>query len=474
MIEEININGFLCKVSKPEQFPKDEILNDKERLARAWMSVEVKDTQGETVPIDQLKKVMGIWFKRGAPMMDQHSNRHIGKGLKWEIKEHKETKTPGIMLDYMVFDDYTIDNQVWKEIKSGDRSGLSIGGRSLGTPKYKIDDYSGEATKYLDGSLELYEVSPVDKPACPFGKNVAVNYLAKSGDETEEDFAKNLRDDLQKGYNVKSNEQHFGGFKDFEEAVQAQKERGHTDSSAKRVATWLMHTTNDDFMRTPEKDKKPEGQKKKCRDRKKFNDYKKEKNMAEPKPDGTGPHGRGKGPGQGKGDGTGLKKIIQPLLEDAANPKELIIGIDTEMEHTVDQDEAKMIALQHLAEDPKYYTKLKEIEKMDYSKSIIKELNKKRVYLTSGQKAPEGANVQQGPQGGSYYESSGSSDSSGTSTPSGAEGKPEESKPADDEKPTKNKNKSIMKAFNQPVKKQLDQNKSIIKALTTPIDKNFK
>jgi len=44
---------------------------------------------------------------------------------------------------------------------------------------------------------------------------------------------------------------------------------------------------------------------------------------------------------------------------------ELAEGIKHEMEHTNDKSIAKEIAMDHLAEDPKYYTKLKEIEKYD-------------------------------------------------------------------------------------------------------------
>ena len=41
--------------------------------------------------------------------------------------------------------------------------------------------------------------------------------------------------------------------------------------------------------------------------------------------------------------------------------KELEMGIEVEMEHTDDKEIAKEIALDHLIEDPKYYTKLKTI-----------------------------------------------------------------------------------------------------------------
>ena len=49
------------------------------------------------------------------------------------------------------------------------------------------------------------------------------------------------------------------------------------------------------------------------------------------------------------------------FTESDADPAELKLGIETEMEHTNDQDHAKQIALDHLSEDPHYYTKLLKI-----------------------------------------------------------------------------------------------------------------
>jgi hypothetical protein len=56
-----------------------------------------------------------------------------------------------------------------------------------------------------------------------------------------------------------------------------------------------------------------------------------------------------------------LGEIIEPADPSKVDPKELKMGIKVEMEHTDDPEEAKIIALQHLAEDPKYYTKLKKV-----------------------------------------------------------------------------------------------------------------
>jgi hypothetical protein len=43
--------------------------------------------------------------------------------------------------------------------------------------------------------------------------------------------------------------------------------------------------------------------------------------------------------------------------------EQLKIGTEHELEHTDDEDTAREIAMDHLAEDPDYYKKLKKIEK---------------------------------------------------------------------------------------------------------------
>jgi hypothetical protein len=53
-----------------------------------------------------------------------------------------------------------------------------------------------------------------------------------------------------------------------------------------------------------------------------------------------------------------LNEYVKPAKESEVNPLELKKGIEVEMEHTDSPKVAKRIALQHLAEDPKYYTKL--------------------------------------------------------------------------------------------------------------------
>ena len=54
-----------------------------------------------------------------------------------------------------------------------------------------------------------------------------------------------------------------------------------------------------------------------------------------------------------------LNEVVKAAKEEDVDPKELAMGIEVEMEHTNDKEKAKHIALQHLAEDPHYYSKLK-------------------------------------------------------------------------------------------------------------------
>ena len=68
-------------------FDKFEILNDSDRLFKAWGTVEIKDKDGELLPIDEFKKIMPVIMKRGGVIIDHHSNRVVGKIVNYEFKE---------------------------------------------------------------------------------------------------------------------------------------------------------------------------------------------------------------------------------------------------------------------------------------------------------------------------------------------------------------------------------------------------
>ena len=145
-----------------------------------------------------------------------------------------------------------------------------------------------------------------------------------------------------------------------------------------------------------------------------------------PTRDGTGPHGKGQGPGQGQG----------------CDPEQLAMGIEIEFEHTNDQEIAKQIALDHLAEIPDYYTRLKKMEDeakagtedvtgepgyvdeqpneyttvAEYlaSRSPLFRITEARKYIKDPSQAPKGASVKRGDKGGYYYDTDGGAGGAGS------------------------------------------------------------
>ncbi len=404
----MNLPIFITKTIKkgdsPIQFPIDEILDDKKRLVRGFVSAPVKDSQGDLMPHDELKRTMNTLMERGGVINDEHSNRGVGKILRWFEEEHPDTKEPAIAVDYMIFDDYSIDDEVWQEIKDKKRKGLSFGGRATEKPTMKKDGYSGETARNLKG-VEAYEVSSVAEPACDLAFNTHINFLAKSkkgdrpdkldrmisidmfdkdyNDLKEEDKKKvtekkkdalkvlneseDLINDFQKGYATKDNKKSFSGFKDFEECESAQKEKGHTDESSKRICGFLQNRSEN----------KTKGKIDSVGnvDRDEIDGFL----STNPNPTDDQVHNWAEEKGYDKEEveealyrlateQNKTKNKLEGGLADEKNPndfdkEQLAKGVIVEMEHTNDTKVAIEIAMDHLTEDPEYYSKLETIER---------------------------------------------------------------------------------------------------------------
>lgn len=163
-------------ISKPKQLDKTEILNEEDRLFKAWGSVEVRDVDGDLLPMSEFKKIMPLIADRGGVIMDSHSNRQVAKMINYEFKEHDSGKE-GVLLTCKVFKNYSGDDEVWEEVKSGNYTGLSFGGRSS-SREVKFEK-GMEVTNILRG-IEGYEFSLVKSPANKSALITEVNYLAKS------------------------------------------------------------------------------------------------------------------------------------------------------------------------------------------------------------------------------------------------------------------------------------------------------
>ena len=364
--------------SSPEQYPVDEIHDDSERIARAYVSVEVRDTQGDLVPIDEIRRTMNTWMKRGAPISDEHSNRIVGKGLNWSETEHPKAKKPAISIDYQIHKDYSIDDQVWDEIKSGKRKGLSFGGRATkkATIMKDADSPSGKV-RQLAG-IETYEVASVFEPANDLAENTHVNFLAKSGNTkyaketiSSDIFSKSYaelndkeRDEVDKKYRgvrkaldlaesmakqIRKTKEHDGFM------VEAEEHPEFTVTQVKRIVA--DHLAEDPAYY----------------DRESVEKRKLEKGSA-PDDDDMEKGGPGSGPKKGNsnmGYGPSYGKYQQEM--------------DDQWRNSPNKEERDSYP--------------------DHLKS--EDVDKKRIYLKPGEQAPKGARVQQGAHGGQYYETGG-------------------------------------------------------------------
>lgn len=136
-------------------------LKKEKREFSGWGSVELKDAHGEIVGVDGLEKIMPTYMARGSPITFGHSNRIVGKVLKWAIrnKSVKGKKIPGLWLNGRVHNHYKIDDQAWKAIQLSierDQPVLSLGATPIGNPKIECNET--ECVKLYD-DLQLYEFS---------------------------------------------------------------------------------------------------------------------------------------------------------------------------------------------------------------------------------------------------------------------------------------------------------------------------
>lgn len=229
------------------------VLDNDKRIFEAWGSVEIVDKDGELIPIEELEKVMPILMDRGGYIIDQHTNRVVGKILNYEIKEHPETGKKGVFIRGKIFDDYELDDEVWEEIKSGKRTGLSFGGRSK-KQEIAFSFDSKQPVKILQ-DIEGYEFSVVDKPANPLATFEWVNPIAKM--------------EIQKP---------FAGFKDFDDCIRQMKEKeGYDEDTARKVCGKIYWQTEgkekyaektyEQFVNKPEDERPPKRWWENCIDR---------------------------------------------------------------------------------------------------------------------------------------------------------------------------------------------------------------
>lgn len=169
-------------------------ISSEERFFEGYLTVQMKDKQGEITIVDELYKVLPVWMDRGAPISDTHSNRIVGKGINYSKTVYKSedgTEYPAIKITGKIHKNYELDNDIWTKIKNGEYKGLSFGGatRTDRTPIVMKDGSIAYALK----DLEHYEVAVCRDPAVPLALITDYNPIAKAiADHTEDRDGKML------------------------------------------------------------------------------------------------------------------------------------------------------------------------------------------------------------------------------------------------------------------------------------------
>ena len=158
---------------------------DENRFFEGYLTVEMKDKQGEITVVDELYKVLPIWVDRGAPITDTHSNRVIGKGINFAktTVEDGGVTYPAIKITGKIHKNYELDTDIWEKIKSGEYKGLSFGGATKANRVPKVMKDGDVAYALTD--LEHYEVAVCKDPAVPLALITEFNSVAKAAVPSE-------------------------------------------------------------------------------------------------------------------------------------------------------------------------------------------------------------------------------------------------------------------------------------------------
>lgn len=225
---EMFINNTVTKSLAP--------INSDERFFEGYLTVEIKDKQGEITIVDELYKVLPVWMDRGAPISDTHSNRIIGKGINFARTVYKSadgTEIPAIKITGKIHKNYELDNEIWGKIKSGEYKGLSFGGatKSNRTPKVLKDG----SVAYQLTDLEHYEVAVCKDPAVPLALITDYNPIAKSmveGSTEDRDGKMVIRCSK---FGCRVNKADLSGIETFEGKVEALMDEGKSRQSAENI-----------------------------------------------------------------------------------------------------------------------------------------------------------------------------------------------------------------------------------------------
>lgn len=165
------IGGEKMEIKKMSMLVKDY----NKRLIEGYASVQIKDMQGDYVPIETMKRAMIDFIDRGGVLAYGHSNHIIGKILSFWVDEYDGKE--GIKILAKIYNGDRFADEVWEKIKRGELKGFSIGGI--------VDNAVEKDGMRVLEDLTLHEISVVSEPANPDA--IIEDYSIAKGEIVEKD-----------------------------------------------------------------------------------------------------------------------------------------------------------------------------------------------------------------------------------------------------------------------------------------------
>ncbi|MFA5412785.1 MAG: hypothetical protein WC350_05570 [Candidatus Micrarchaeia archaeon] len=153
------------------------IVNSEDRIFKTWATVEIRDNQGDIMPIEVFMKSMPTLIKRGAPLHVIHSNIVVGKIINYGfVKEHPKYKKPAMWIEGMIYKDYQSDDEAWNGLVMKRYLGISPAGRIASGPG-RVADW-----------FQPWEFSLAPKPANPGATTIVTSIAKDSGYDESSEF----------------------------------------------------------------------------------------------------------------------------------------------------------------------------------------------------------------------------------------------------------------------------------------------
>lgn len=177
----------LFKSSENLKELEEKVKKAKERIFLSWDTVEIRDKTDDKIPIDEylIRKYEVYVNERNGAISDNHSNKIIGQTLDYKPMKHPKTGEMGILTLNKIFNNYEIDDKVWKGIQTKERKGVSVGGESH-KQKDKFED--NKPIRELK-QMDVLEKASTETPCNPEALIPSFSEIAKS-EEVVKPFGK--------------------------------------------------------------------------------------------------------------------------------------------------------------------------------------------------------------------------------------------------------------------------------------------